>query len=226
MRPCGLVAAVLLTSALVAQQLPFIPVSGINAPAGVRKIFEDSHGGLGLAGNGAADVLRYFDGRRFITPFTGSFPQVLVNCMAEDSEGGIWRGTTAGIYRLFQGRLQKFYDGFAGWGITAISPNVFLINVRSMNSSAANVIRISKGTRGSTFEPLTKLWGDGDEQISLDHSANILYSCEGGFCEAAIDDIKHWHPDVQLRLIRHRPNATSRGATACGLSGRLALPGN
>ena len=107
MRSFIVLIAALGAGCLAAQQLSFIPVSGPNAPAGVRKMFQDSHGGLWLAGNGSADALRYFDGTRFITPLEGQFPNVLVNAMAEDAEGGIWFGSRGDSFGSFTGRFRS-----------------------------------------------------------------------------------------------------------------------
>ena len=86
MRAAWLFALLLICEAPgTAQQFPFIRVSGPNEAKGSSSLFEDSRGGLWLAGNEAAYELRYFDGTRFVNPMIGSYPKAFVSGMSEDS---------------------------------------------------------------------------------------------------------------------------------------------
>jgi hypothetical protein len=58
--------------------------------------------------------------------------------MAEDSEGGIWFSSTAGIFRLYNGKLEKIVFGVAEAGIEKTAPDVFLAAVgESANEATA-----------------------------------------------------------------------------------------
>jgi hypothetical protein len=82
------------------QQYPFVQITVPNQPRGCFFPFEDSHGALWFGGcETGREGLVYFDGSRFIAPLGNAFPAVIVNGMAEDSDGGIWLSARGGVYR-------------------------------------------------------------------------------------------------------------------------------
>ena len=96
---------------------------------------------------GAAEGLTYFDGSQFISPLGGTFPKVLINGMAEDSEGGIWIASNGGIYRLLHRVLEKVLDGNFREGNTAIGGDVFLAAVARPGKNPAtetDLVRVSR----------------------------------------------------------------------------------
>ena len=128
----------LLAAPVLGQQAPFIQITVPNAPKGAQWIFQDSRGGLWLAGcEGPADGLTYFDGNRFYSFFKDTFPKVVVRGIAEDSSGGIWLASTGGLHRVYQGKLQKMIDGTALAGIVEVAPDVFLTPMAKPNVTSS-----------------------------------------------------------------------------------------
>jgi hypothetical protein len=102
-----------------AQQVPFIAVTGPNAPKGASFLLLDNlRGGIWMGGMvEGTEGLTYFDGSRFFSPLKTTFPKVVISGMVEDSEGGIWLATSGGVYRAFREDLLRVADGSALGGI-------------------------------------------------------------------------------------------------------------
>ncbi len=78
------VVALLWTALVQAQQAPFVPVTGPNAPKGPSALYQDSRGGLWLAPAQRLDGgLRYFDGKLFLSTTEAAVPHMVVSGMAE-----------------------------------------------------------------------------------------------------------------------------------------------
>jgi hypothetical protein len=158
------------------QQYPFIPITAPDGPKGCVFPFEDSHGGLWLAGcESGQEGLFYFDGTRFISPVKSGLPKMIVRGMVEDSDGGIWLSSTDGIYRVFKGQIEKMFDGVALAGITRVASDVFLATVgRSGDSSPADadLMRITRAQGGWKAEAIIKAVAQ--VQFRLDSSGHVL----------------------------------------------------
>lgn len=187
-----------------AQQYPFIRISAPDAPKGAGNLFEDSDGGLWIVGAESGEGLSYFDGTRFFSPLKNSFPKFQGSGIAEDSETGIWIASSAGLFRYYQGQLQKVLDGAFDVGITKVAPNLFLTVVRAGGGDSGGtgrLIRVSKiagqwktDTLLETF-PLVKL--------QPDQSGSVLFACDKGYCEVASDDIARWQPGGTVAMRRY-----------------------
>jgi len=198
-----------------AQQYPFVPLGGENAPKGCLFPYEDNRGGLWLAGcETGTEGLLYFDGSRFFSPIQGGFPHVIVRGMAQDSDGGIWLSSSGGLYRVYLGRLEKMADGDALAGITQIASDVFLATMAKPHeerpSVHADVVRISRTQQGWKAEPILK---SVQVQFRLSDKGRILYGCDGGFCELERDDVVRWRPGLVLKVIQHTVSVRTSYAT-------------
>lgn len=212
---CLWVLALLFAATSQAQQYPFAPLGGENAPKGCLFPFEDSHGGLWLAGcETGTEGLYYFDGSRFFSPIQGNFPRVIVRGMAEDSDGGIWLSSSGGLYRVYRGRLEKMAEGEAFAGITRVAPDVFLATIAKPNVEQpvihADVMRISRTQQGWKVEPILKL---PQVQFRLTDKGRILYGCDGGFCELESDEIIRWRPGLVLKVVHYALSVRTGYAT-------------
>ncbi|HLJ26713.1 MAG TPA: serine/threonine-protein kinase [Candidatus Angelobacter sp.] len=212
------VLELLLGGILQAQQAPFVDVTPPDAPRGCFFPFEDSHGGLWLAGCEIGNEgLFYFDGSRFIAPINGVFPQVVASGMAEDSDGGIWIASTGGVYRIHEGHLDKMVDGDARAGITGIAPDVFLVPVghaRDRPLTDVDLIRISKTERGWKAEAILNRIPQ--VQFRLDRSGRVLYGCDGGFCALESREVADWRPGLAIGVTHVR--APTRTSYASGMA--------
>jgi len=178
------------SSAAWGQRYPFIQVTP-QPPAQCLFPFQDSRGRLWLAGcETGTEGIFYFDGTRYVSPLKGGFPNAIVRGMAEDSEGGIWLSSTAGIFRLHDGKLDKIVSGVAEAGIERIAPNVFLAAVgKSANeaTATADAVRISKTSDGWKAQPIAT--SISQVQFRVDGSGHILFGCNGGYCELQRDEV-------------------------------------
>jgi tRNA A-37 threonylcarbamoyl transferase component Bud32 len=203
------VVTVLWVTIARAQQSPFVPIA--NAPKGCYVPYEAKSGGLWLAGcQPGSEGLLFFDGTRFLSPLKGTFPSIVVNGLAEDSEGGIWLSSEAGIYRYSKGQLEKKIEGVALAGITAIADDVFLATVADSSNDAehkAALLRIARTAgawKADTIEkPVAQV------QYLVDQRGQVLFGCEGGYCEIAADEVAHWHPGAALPIRQHRAPTTA-----------------
>lgn len=187
-----------------AQEYPFVDVTPAGAPRGCFSMLEDSHGGLWLAGcEAGAESFFYFDGNRFISPLQAPFPKVIVSGMQEDSTGGIWIASSGGLYRFYQGQLEKRLDGTVMAGITKVGADVFLTTVSSPGhdaSSDADLIRIAQIQGQWNEQMIMKSIPQG--QFRTDGEGRILYGCDGGYCELSRDAIAGWRPGSALAITR------------------------
>jgi tRNA A-37 threonylcarbamoyl transferase component Bud32 len=195
-----------LATAALGQQYPFVKIGGPDAPSGCFLPFQDSRGGLWLAGcESGTGGLYYFDGRRFLSPVKGGSVTGDANGMAEDSGGGIWIAGTAGLYRAYKGQLEKIVDGPALAGIAKVAPDVFLLTVATPGHNAstdAEVMRVERAQVGWKAEPILK--SVPQVRFRLDRSGSILYGCEGGFCEFDAADVSNWRPGAVLKVTHHK----------------------
>jgi tRNA A-37 threonylcarbamoyl transferase component Bud32/ligand-binding sensor domain-containing protein len=199
--------------AMSAQQVQFVRIDGPDAPKGASVLFQDSHGGLWFGGaEGGAYGLWYFDGTRFFEPFKGVYPAAGMAGMAEDSEGGIWIATLAGVYRVHEGRLKRVFSGVTGLGITRIAPDIFLAPFATANAGKEELRRISRAENGWKAEVI--LPAASEVSYRVDRAGNVLFGCEGGFCEFKSEDAVQWRPGTTLAITRHLAPAHSSYATA------------
>jgi tRNA A-37 threonylcarbamoyl transferase component Bud32 len=188
-----------------AQQYPFIQLGGPDAPKGCLFPFEDSQGGIWLAGcETGNEGFFYFDGARFFSPLKGAMPRGVVRGMAEDNEGGIWIASSAGVYRYYRGDLQKVADGAAWAGITMVAPDVFLVTLDTPAvgpEATTHLVRIARIRNAWKAEvivsPISQV------QFRVDSSGHILYGCEGGYCEATTADVARWQSGSTLAVTHH-----------------------
>ncbi len=169
-------------------------------------MLEDSHGGLWLAGcEVGAEGFFYFDGSRFLSPLQAPFPKVVVSGMEQDSNGGIWIASSGGLYRFYQGQLEKLLDGVAMAGIIKAAPDVFLATVASAGhdaSSDADLIRIARIQGQWSVQPVIK--SVPQVQLRLDALGNLLYACQGGYCELQSAEVAQWRPGLVLPVSMHK----------------------
>ncbi len=167
-------------------------------------MLDQIRGGIWMGGMvEGSEGLTYFDGSRFFSPLKTAFPKVIVSGMVEDSEGGIWLATTGGVYRAFRGDLVRVADGSTEYGIAAAANDVFLAAVTKPGSNKAKLLRLARSTGGKwktdIIMPLTE-----PSVLQSDGAGNILYVCDGGYCEFRADDAVRWRPGTALMLISHR----------------------
>ncbi len=197
-----------------AQQYPFLKITGPNAPPGAGYLFEDTDGGLWIAGaESGADGLRYFDGSRFYSPLKDGFPNTRASGIAEDSEKGIWISSDAGLSRVYQGRLHKILDGVADVGISTIARDVLLTvmgPVLGKPGGKTALVRVSKVNgqwkTETVMEPFPSV------RLQADGAGHLLFACDGGFCEIAGNDVARWRPGVELKVTHYvAPTLTNYG---------------
>jgi len=187
------------------QQYPFIHITAPNAPQGCMFPFQDRSGGMWLVGcEAGTEGLFYFDGTRFFSPVAGPFPKVIVRGLAEDSDGGIWIPSSGGIYRFYQGRLQKKFEGTALAGITEVAADVFLATVSQAANDPmhhAGLVRISRMNGDWRADVLQ----DSVQQVQyrLDRTGHVLFGCSEGYCELVADEVIRWKPGMPLSITRH-----------------------
>jgi tRNA A-37 threonylcarbamoyl transferase component Bud32 len=187
------------------QHYPFLRLGGADAPKGCLLPFQDSHGGLWLAGCETGDEgFFYFDGTRFMSPLKDVFPKGIATGMAEDSEGGIWVASTVGLNRVYRGHLQSVVDGEANTGIARVSSDVFLAEIERPGqdpAGEADLVRITR--RAGSWRADTVFRGLPEVKFRVDSAGHVLYPCKGGFCEFEATSIAHWQPGTQLAIVHH-----------------------
>ena len=214
-----LLLSLVLSRVAGAQRYPFVQVTASDTPAGCLFPFADSHGRLWLSGceTGTEGVF-YFDGTRFVSPLKSGFPNAIVRGMAEDSEGGIWFSSTAGIYRLCNGKLEKIVSGVAEAGIEEIAPDVFLAAVGESANEAtatADAVRIAKTNDGWKAQPIVTAITQ--VQFRLDASGHILFGCNGGYCELQRDEVLKWRGGSPVSVLRHSIHESNEYAHSAAL---------
>lgn len=199
-----LVVGISLTLATAGQQYPFVAITGAGAPNGASFLFEDHQGGLWLAdAERRRESLIYFDGTRFVSPLSVPFHE-LVNGMAEGDDGAIWMASDTGLFRLSQGRLEKIVDGVKFWEVKKIAPEVFLAiitNPDRSDSSDMKLVRVSWA--GGKWQIQTMPESTTSLILQMDRSGNILYACDGGYCEFSRAAALAWNPGRALKIEHH-----------------------
>jgi tRNA A-37 threonylcarbamoyl transferase component Bud32 len=184
-----------------AQQYSFFAVP--DAPKGCFFSYMDRRGGEWLIGcETGKEGLFYFDGSRFIKPLGDNIPDLLGQ-ITEDSEGGIWLGTTVGLFRVYRGNLEKILDGPIGGEIGEVAPDVFLASaMKSLpgpyDADAVRISRQSGHWKVETIIPETKF-----THFRSDRSGHVLFGCPGGYCEVLAQDVLSWHPGTTLPVAHH-----------------------
>jgi tRNA A-37 threonylcarbamoyl transferase component Bud32 len=186
------------------QQLPLLSIAG--SQKGSSILFEDHHGGLWLGAGigGGTPGLNYFDGSRFVSPVKGVFPRMAISGLEEDSDGGIWVASDAGLFRFFQGHLEKIVNGAAWTGMVKVAPDVFLATVGKLariSSFDAELVRFTRSEGAWKAEPIMK--SARQTRFQVDRSENVLYPCPGGFCEFSGAEAMRWRPGSVLRVVHH-----------------------
>jgi hypothetical protein len=135
--------------------------------------------------------------------------------MAEDVDGAIWIPTLAGLYRVYENRVERVFPGSVEAGITRIAPHVFLATFAKAGGSAAEVRRIRQRSGRWTADVL--LAETTAVRFQVDGAGRVLFGCEGGYCEFKSDDAVGWKPGSVLAITRHsiptHANYTDHGAT-------------
>ena len=185
------------------QQIPFVPVTGPNAPQGASWLFEDKiRGGLWLGGMvQGSEGLIYFGGSRFILPLDDRFPKVSISGMAEDSEGGIWLATNEGIFRVSKGRLVCIAAGRADAGIVQAAADLFMAAVVRPGANNAELLKVGRGSHGWRVEVI--LPSTPSLRFQSDNAGNIFYVCPGGYCEIRGNDVANAHAGSVLATTGH-----------------------
>jgi ligand-binding sensor domain-containing protein/predicted Ser/Thr protein kinase len=200
--PVRFFAALLFTVLATAQQVPFVPIAGPNAPASSVLFLEDSRGGFWLGGAAiGAEPLTYFDGSRFV-PISNA-PKSIIGGMAQDSEGGIWIANRLGLYRFYKGRFNKYASGIST-SITGLDSDTFLAEIErpGMSDSAdLDLVRLSKAADGWRAETIGKATPGAGFQA--DGEGRILYPCSDGVCEISSEDVRTWRKGSALPVKRH-----------------------
>jgi hypothetical protein len=186
------------------QQMPFIPLTGPNAPKGASFLFEDKvRGGLWLGGvTQGEEGLTYFDGSRFVSPFHGPPPKAVVSGIEEDTQGGIWLATSGGVYRASQGRLELVVAGAAIVGLVRTAPDVFLVPVAKPWAINAGLVRVKRSHEGWVAETVDTSMRPA--RLQTDRFGSVLYACPEGYCEFSGADAANWHAGISLQVVKHR----------------------
>ena len=211
-QPVNLRLAIRLAATLVilaftasAQQSPFVSVQVPGSPRGCLYPYQDHRGALWLAGcESGKEGFYLFDGERFYRLLKRDFPVAVVRGMTEDSEGGIWISSTGGTFRFKDGRLEEMVPGSFTSGITRISPDVFItsrVMPHGGSASGRELLRIARTREGWKQDVLVA--SVPDVQFRLDGSGQVLFGCDGGFCDISAADIISWKPGLNLPIIHH-----------------------
>jgi len=200
-----LMMIVLAAAMALGQQYPFIHINAPNAPQGCMFPFLDRRGGLWLAGcEAGSEGLFYFDGTRFFSPVKGAFPKVIVRGLAEDSDGGIWIPSSAGIYRFYLGELTKKFEGSALAGIIKVGPDVFLTTLAQSTNDPmhhAGMVRISRMEKDWRADVVQDSMPQ--VQYRMDRTGRVLFGCLEGYCELTAEDVVNWKPGMKISIARH-----------------------
>jgi len=192
----------LCVTAVAAQQAAFVHVACPDVAKGPAILFEDSRGGLWLGGAvPGAEGLTYFDGSRFIKP-AADFPKTVISGITEDSEGGIWIASRAGLHRLLGKQLEKVTGGLAGLSIVRIASDAFLLPIAPPGmdpfADENDMVRVSRSKGIWRAETIAKSLPNA--RYSLGSSGDVLYPCPLGVCEIQISDIAAWRPGKVLGI--------------------------
>jgi tRNA A-37 threonylcarbamoyl transferase component Bud32 len=190
-----------------AQEYSFVSVP--DAPKGCFFSYMDRRGGEWLLGcETAKEGLFYFDGNRFIKPLGDNIPDLLGQ-MAEDTDGGIWLGATAGLFRVYKGKLEKVFDGPIGGEIGEVAPDVFLASAMKSSPGAndGDAIRISRQSGHWKVESVLPEMSFA--HFRADHSGHVLFGCPRGYCEVLAQDVVNWQPGTKLPVTHHAADSNA-----------------
>jgi tRNA A-37 threonylcarbamoyl transferase component Bud32 len=182
-----------------AQQYPFLQVPG--APKNITTLFQDSKGRLWV---GAIDQLVCFDGARFLSLNSAGLPAAYVHMVTEDSSGALWIGTQRGLYRFSDGHVEQVGKGLVT-GVVAALPDIVVASVGPLGAIASTNSSLVRAERtGKTWKTETILDLDSPGPVLLDHTGMLLYAQPArGWSEVRLDDVIHWRPGTNLRVISH-----------------------
>jgi len=187
----------LIAPALLGQQYPFIPV--VNSPRNIEHILEDRQGRLWISTH---DDVLCFDGFRFFSLHEFGLPKVQ-SALSEDMEGGILSASASGVYRFFQGRLERVLSGVEVSDAIGVAPGVVVAAVVANRAGPiVRPYRIRTINHAWKAEQLGQ-WPVGSN-LSRDHAGNILTACPGGWCEIPASQIVDWNPARPVQPIFHK----------------------
>src|SRR5262249_31929423 len=110
-----------------------------------------------------------------------------------------------GLHRIYEGQLQKIFDGAATAGITRIASDVFVAAIAPSGASpSADAVLVRLTRISGKWQAETILKDVMQVRVTLDRSGQILYGCQGGFCELQSREVIDWHPGTILAITRHR----------------------
>jgi tRNA A-37 threonylcarbamoyl transferase component Bud32 len=187
-------------SVTIGQQYPFVKIDLPNAPKGDGYMTAADSGGLWiLGGEAGGEGLTYFDGSRFVAIAKDKFPNAVASGITEDTDRGLWVSTVIGVFHISQGQVERFLEGRA-LGIVRVAPNVFVANIKPAGMSR-ELIRISSSNGKWTQEVILAPFPEG--MLAYTRSGELLFACEGGYCEVTGDDIINWRDKTSLRVTRY-----------------------
>lgn len=194
---------VLASIQMLAQQYPFVRVPG--SPNETGHLFEDSRSRLWVEGEGG---LWCFDGSTFYRvrglPAGG-------HALSEDHHGGIWIASGGALYRYSQGQSQYIAKGIAMSAVT-LDAATELVSMKSAPDDDSWLTRVQQRHGSWNLEPIVNLHSRG--ALAADSRGMLTYRCRDAWCETSLEDLKHWHPGLEVQVIRHPTSAPARfGAT-------------
>jgi ligand-binding sensor domain-containing protein/tRNA A-37 threonylcarbamoyl transferase component Bud32 len=173
---------------LFAQQYPFLAVPG--GPANIGVLFQDHEGKLWVGG----DRLAYYDGSRFYFLSDYGLPNAPTYSLDEDSRGGIWIGTAAGIYRFADGRVQKLSNDVA-ISIAAATPEIAIAAVEPPGKGLqqkASFIRLQ--FTGETWKTQGIPGLESLGPFTRDHNGRLVYPWMDSWSDVGLEDAVRWRP--------------------------------
>ncbi len=181
------------------QQYPFLPVPG--APNSLQKLFQDSRGRLWLEGTN----LSCFDGSHFYSLSDYGLPPGLSLDVAEDSSGAIWIGTEIGVFRFWNGRVEKIAVGSAS-SVVPISPDIIVAVIgptgRTVPNTDVFLVRLKRTGAHWSADSVMILGSPGP--LTLDRLGSLLYPWPGkGWNEIRSADIIAWRPGAPPPIMHH-----------------------
>jgi hypothetical protein len=200
-----LVACLLLSipHAAVGQRYPFIRVGGTDAPRGPFTLFVDSRSRLWLAGRlTGSEGIFVFDGSQYLPAVKNQSPIGSVSGMSEDSQGNILFAATNGVFLLSGDKVTRIAEGDAQSGITRVAGDVFLVGAATGKPGSPFVaLRIS--LTDGRWHAETLLRTPWTPRFTVDPTGEVLFSCDGGYCQIHASEILSWLPETHIAVARH-----------------------